>query len=233
MSILDVKFKNNQAFLLKHHGIGLYEYESQISKIDYEHIYEGYRNIKDIYGVEQEMFPPVNMVFFSYLFIHQNVPNTHNLLEEYFRMYQNCLREDSDKDFVLYNEKRYRKKAVIARILRTYPSLIRDFHFYLLLLEDGYFQDVIYSCRMDIRGNDITVRYNNKEYVLSLYVDTGRSRYYKEIKNRFRHRYSDNEVCVPLDFSNARKIGDFFVYNQKDVEDVKTTIKKLDNKNVK
>ena len=73
----------------------------------------------------------------------------------------------------MYNRKKYKKEALIVRILRTYPSLIRDFHFYLLLMEDGYFQDVIYFCKIDIKGNDIVIRCNNNEYVLSLFVDTG------------------------------------------------------------
>ena len=110
MSILDVKFKNGQAFLLKHHGIGLQEYESQISKIEYEHIYERYRLIKDIYGVEKEMFPPVNMVFFSYLFMYQKVPDTDKLLEEYFQMYKNYFLKKLMKESYCIIERSIRRK---------------------------------------------------------------------------------------------------------------------------
>ena len=162
MSIIEVKFKNNQVFLQKEHDITLKDYEKQILKIRYNDVYENYRNIKDINGVENEMFPPVNFVFYSYLFYYKKVPDTLKIIDVYFKIYKNYfITEEMEKE-IIYNGKKYNKDAIIARILRTYPSLIRDFHFYLLLIEDGSFDDVIYSCKADINGKDIIIHNNNK-----------------------------------------------------------------------
>ena len=38
-----------------------------------------------------------------------------------------------------------RKNALIERILRIYPSVVRDLHFYLMAYENGLFSAVRYS----------------------------------------------------------------------------------------
>ena len=60
----------------------------------------------------------------------------------------------------------YNLNALKARILRTYPSLLRDFHFYLMLKECNSFDKVTYSCADDIKGTDITIVHKNKKTTL-------------------------------------------------------------------
>ena len=60
----------------------------------------------------------------------------------------------------------YNLNALKARILRTYPSLLRDFHFYLMLKECNSFDKVTYSCADDIKGTDITIVHKSKKYVV-------------------------------------------------------------------
>lgn len=224
MSILEVKFKNDRVFLLKEHGITLHDYEKQLSKIDYNSVYEKYKELKDENGAEKEKFPPVNIVFYSHLFEYKRVPDTYELLMEYFEEYKNDFLTNYDDNFVSYNGHTYSIDAVKARILRTYPSLIRDFHFYLMLIEDGSFDEIIYSCLSDIEGKDIIIKHNGNKYIVSLYVNTKRSGFFKNIKNRYRHSYPNDEIKIPLNFSTATKCGDFYLYGSKEIKMIKDKI---------
>lgn len=81
-----------------------------------------------------------------------------------------------------------------------------------------------YSCRTDIDGKDIIVKNNDFEYQVSLYVNTKRSRDYKEKKNEYRHEYG-KEIQLPLNMRTARKCGDIYLYGPNDVELVKVAIR--------
>jgi len=216
MALIDIQFCNNQAFVQKHHAMTSAGLERQIATIDYEGVYSKYRNIKDENNVEREKFPAINYAFFAYTFGHAKIPDTSELQETYFEMYKNSFGKTDGKS-IGYKNRLYSLAALRGRILRTYPSLVRDFHFYLLLCEDGGFEKVIYSCRNDINGHDITIRHEGLEHTVSLFVETSRSLFFKEIKNRYRHEYGGNEIQVPLNLNKAAKCGDFYLYRKDDV----------------
>ena len=223
MALLDIRFCNDQAFLQKRNTITSIELERQIAAIDYEGAYSRYKNIKDEDSVEKEKFPPVNYAFFAYVFGHAKIPDTEELQEMYFEMYKTGLARTDDKH-VRYKGRVYPLLALQGRILRTYPSLIRDFHFFLLLREDGSFEKVVYSCRNDINGRDIIIKHKGREHEVSLFVETSRSLFFKEMKNRFRHEYGGNEIQVPLNLNKATRCGDFCLYGKNDVLAVKTAV---------
>ena len=124
---------------------------------------------------------------------------------------------------VEYSGKKFDMDALAGRILRTYPSLIRDFDFYLLLFESNKFEQVIYSCEKDIEGKDIIIKNHGNEYTVSLFVDTVRSNSFKKINNLFRHKDLGNEIKLPLNLKQARRCGDFMLYSKKDIEFVAKT----------
>ena len=218
--IHDIKFKNTQAYLLKDIDLTLEQCEFQIKKIDYEFFYEPYKHIKEE-KAENTKFPSIIYAFYSLVFSSNQVPAPQILIDTYFSLYSGQIQYDGET--VFYAGQTFKKSAVIGRILRTYPSLVRDLHFYLMLVQAHCFDEVIYSCKTDVSGKDILIRHNHKEYELSLYVDTTRSRKFKSIKNLFRHNYN-NEIKLPLSLNSARKIGDFFVYSQKDIQTVKQQV---------
>lgn len=161
-------------------------------------------------------------MFFEDIFLHKRVPAPEELIDSYFAKYKSYF--SFDGDLVTYNSRVYNKDTIIARILRTYPSLIREFHFFLMLTKEKCFQSVIYSCQYDMKGRDIIIKHGSKEFEVSLYVDTKRSRFYKTIKNLRRHLYGKNEIQVPLNLGGARKCGDFYLYDKKHIELVKKRI---------
>lgn len=225
MSVIDIKFRNDTAYLYKHHGMTLAGFEDQISKFEYAKLYENYRCCKDEFGVEKEHFPAINFVFYNYIFTNDFAPAPSALIDYYFDTYKSFFLFCEDNNFIIYNGNRYDRSAVIGRILRTYPSLIRDFHFFLMLQESGKFEQVIYSCKDDINGKDITVKDNDHEYEISLLVDTNRSNFFKNIKNAFRHNYGNNEIQIRLNLKKAASCGDFFVYDESHLKQVEKIVR--------
>ncbi len=220
MEIKDVKFMNNEVFLLKNIGITLEQCLSQIKNIKYDAYYDPYRCEKDD-TVENTQFPPIIFAFYAFVFYKQKIPTPEELVDSYFSTNEKEIA--ICKDSIIFRGKEYKKKALIGRILRTYPSLIRDFHFYLLLVRENCFDKVIYSCKTDIEGKDIIVKHKGKEYQISLFVKTRRSNFFKDIKNKFRHKYS-NEIKIPLELENREKTGDFYLYSKRHIDTVKKHI---------
>lgn len=224
MNILDIKFMGDNAYLLKSYKIKSGELEQTIKAFDYNKLYSEYRDYKDENGVEKAQFPPINFVFYKYVFENDSIPSPQNVIDLYFELYEDNIKVidgNAEMNGVIYN-----LNALKARILRTYPSLLRDFHFYLMLKECNCFDKVIYSCADDIKGTDITIVYKNKKYVISLFTDTKRSWSFKRIKDIFRHRYGKNEIKVPMVLDKADQCGDFMLYKESDVEYVKKNVLK-------
>lgn len=224
MTIKDIKFMNGEGYLLKDLALPLHECEKQMQKIAYDSFYDTYRTHKDESGVEKTQFPSIIYAFYSIIFNVCKMPSPEELLNEYYLLNANELIINADT--VLYKNRIFKKIDLDARILRTYPSLVRDYHFYLMLVEAKCFDKVIYSCKNDITGKDLIIQHQGNEYVVSLFVKTRRSNFFKEIKNAFRHKYGENEIQLPLDLSHAQQIGDFFVYSTNDVDMLKTIIRK-------
>ena len=224
MEIKDIKFHSDSVYLLKTCEVTLDKFEETVEKFDYNTIYAKYKMCKDEVGVEKVKFPHINFAFYKYLFERDEVPSPEEILVLYFDLYKQHFKVIEEQDTVYYKNKKYSLKALKARVLRTYPSLIRDFHFYLMLKKENIFDKVTYSCADDINGKDITVIYKDEKYIVSLYTNTRRAQEFKKIKNEFRHKYGKNEIKIPLDFDNAYDCGTIKLYPQKDVEYVKETI---------
>lgn len=225
MDIIDIKFMGDSVYLLKSCTVTSEELKNTVETFDYNDLYHKYREYKEEYGVEKAKLPPMNFVFYKFIFENDSIPSPQNILDLYFEFY-------SDRIEVIYESAKidgisYNLNALKARVLRTYPSLLRDFHFYLMLKECGYFHKVTYSCADDINGIDITIFHNNKKYIVSLFTDTKRSWSFKRIKNIFRHKYGQNELKVPLVLDESFKCGDFMLYKQSDVEQIINSVKNL------
>lgn len=222
MAIKDIKFMNGEGYLLKDLPISLCEYEEQMGRIDYDCLYDTYRGCRDEAGVENTRFPPIVFAFYSIIFSAGKIPAPSELLAEYYEL--NAGELIVDADIVTYQNHAFRKRDLDARILRTYPSIVRDYHFYLMLVHERCFDRVIYSCKEDIAGKDLVINHRKKQYIVSLFVKTNRSNFFKRIKNTVRHLYRGNEIRIPLDLGSAERCGDFYVYGASDVEYVKSVV---------
>ena len=222
--VIDIRFLKDQVYILKKYQLTKVEYESVIRDFQYIDLYQRYKQ-KDEDHVEKTHLPSIAVVFYKHIFEQLTPPSPLALIDEYFDYYAEQI--ELAASTVIYCGITYQYDAVVGRILRTYPSLIRDFDFYLRLKDKAQNFQVLYSVKEDIEGRDIIIKKNGKEYTLSLFVDTKRSQKFKRIKNLFRHHYDNTEIQVPLKLNNAQQCGDFFLYNESDLVTVLSRLAKL------
>lgn len=113
-------------------------------------------------------------------------------------------------------------KALEARLMRSYPSLVRDLHFYTLLKEHkNMFDDFNYSRYNDTeKGVDFSIKYLNKWFYIHCYVGTKRSKKAKKKKDKrkFMKTFTDGyHLDLILNFNDVKtkKVGDFYLYSKK------------------
>jgi len=191
--------------------------ENKIQNENYQLIYNKYKQFHDE-NLEKEKLPSMITPFYLHILCNGAVPGMIEYIEFYFFYYRGIIKENKEKHTVSISGHEFDKLSVIHRVLRAYPSLIRDYHFYCKLVESRKFGKVEYSISNDLNGRDINIEYNNKQYELSLYVDTNRSIVEKVKKNTNRHKYSDNEIQLPLNLSNAYEVGDFKLYGNAHID---------------
>jgi len=123
-------------------------------------------------------------------------------------------------------------EALKARALRAYPSFLRDYHFYLMCIEDGFFDDVKYCLEDDMDGIDLKVTKDNVEFNIMLFCDTKKANQYRE-KKLFRHEEIPNSIDLPLKMNKRKFVGDYWLYES--VSDLTSIVilrlhkKKLEN----
>jgi hypothetical protein len=115
--------------------------------------------------------------------------------------------------------KGYDKMSVTARLLRSYPSLAREIHFYQLVKESNVFNYVSYCSYEDVEdGIDFKVTLGGREYNILCYVETQRSLWFRKKKD-FRHKNQiSNAIEMPLNLAKGTKIGNWIVYDKAQVE---------------
>lgn len=128
MGNIEVRFRNDQAYLLKTHNKSVEKFENLISSFKCSETYEKYKNSKDEYGVEKDQFPAVNIVFYEHIFSTSQVIPPQDFVNIYLNYYGSLFEHADDQ--IEYCGKIYNAADFAGRILRTYPSLIRDFDFY-------------------------------------------------------------------------------------------------------
>ncbi|WP_179036463.1 hypothetical protein [Paenibacillus sp. URB8-2] len=122
--------------------------------------------------------------------------------------------------------------AVKARLLRSFPSLIREIHFYALVKESGLFQEVNYSAKLDVEdGTDLSVKCGGYEYGVSCYVQTERSLEYRRRKRSRPRTPKTNSIELPLDLSSGTTVNGWIFYNRNHVHDLLDHIIEYASKN--
>ena len=186
--------------------------------------------------LERYNFDPIYFVysFYDYLFKHNSIPNQKEFIKFYMESNIDKLKEGYLKDGMEYSKKykfNYKVKDLLDylkwRLMRTYPSYIRDMHFSILVKEKLSSRDVFYNPELDVKkGIDILI---DDKYKINLYVSTERSEYYR-LKKFSRHTPDESliDIDLPLSFERSKKVGRFFLYNMSHVEDIVKNINKFE-----
>lgn len=208
-AITDIELKGDQISVSRSFDISVREAEEQIAKLNYS----GVGLSKDP-NVENAKLPPFALAFYYHLFSQRSVPTEEELFDRYI-----SFSGKREEDEVVIEGKRYAVEGLRARILRTFPSLIRDFHFYLLLKESKRFDSVGYSLIKDYYdGLDLSVSHSDHTYHLSVFVQTKRSAEFKR-KKYARHDYSGvKEITISLAFESLKKLGRIYVCTQNHIQ---------------
>lgn len=231
-NILDLQFSAGKAAVIKTVTINTELLITQLRTIHYNPAeFAGYK----LPITENSKFPPFNLVFYRYIINNNCLPDAEQFIDE-------CLSAYFTGDDLVYKIKingydtatAHDLLSLKGRIGRTYPSLIRDFHFYLLCSESGKFQKVEFSLRSDFfDGYDLKVTQHDQLFYVSLHVATLRGDYFKQRKYE-RHAYAAaNEIVLRLDLNKMEKINDIFVTGEETLSLLINEIEKINTGNGK
>lgn len=192
---LDIRFEGDSTTLIRHKHWTSAEIEQQVAQFGYS----GEKLAKDP-DVEKAKLPPFVLSFYKFIFFKSRLPDENELWNYYVGQHFIKVNET----YLSFQKKdvqhTYLADAIRARMLRSYPSLIRDFHFFVLCQESQRFERVCYSLRKDyFEGVDLTVQYQNREFNVAVMLNSERARAYKTQKYN-RHAESPiNEIILLFD----------------------------------
>jgi len=221
--LIDIVFSGDKAVLTKTNNISLQEFENQLAN----QIYNGEGLIVDEI-VENSKLPSWAAVFYGLILTRNSLPTASNFSLSYLKKYfdfneeQRLVRLKSNKEVVL------KRDGVEARLLRSYPSLVRDFHFYLMCSRSNYFDEVSYSLKEDyFEGIDIKIVHGAKQFSVSLLTDTKRGNSFKSKKVNRHDVPPVNEIIIRFKLhekATRKVVSNFFLYSEKHLEDLKIKI---------
>lgn len=167
--------------------------------------------------VEKTLQMPMFIItFYKFCKYEHRIPTQAEFVERYF--------SDPDNTWFLINYNRSIQDiqhGVIARLWRTYFSLVRDIHCCLKLKEMNLFT-VVYSIKADSNGIDIVIVNNNNVFGFNLFVETIQSRQWREAK-LYRH----NDVTInfpvfdiPMEFDRDYIVNNVFLYGERHIAQI-------------
>lgn len=147
-------------------------------------------------------FPNMMYTLWGFICAHRRFPSQSEFMLYFLSIHSNTLASLNEN-------------AVKARLLRAFPSLTREIHFYALVKESRLFQNVNYSAKLDVEeGTDIFVECGGNTYSVSCYVDTKRSMEYRRRKTSRPRPRGINSIELPLDLSAGRELNGWIFYSR-------------------
>ena len=205
MKELDINKFSNHLDLLK---ITLKEIEDSLKKISLT--FPLHKNERIEWGIRLPIF--LNS-FYKFIFNKQKLPTQ----EEFYNYY---ISENKTIDLLKLTPDE--KLGVKGRIFRTYPSLVRDFHFSKLLSKRKNNYEVIYNTNLDVQeGIDLLIKKGTENIAINLYTNTKRAIEARKKKGNRHTVYSNIKyIDLPVNFKGSFKLGDFFLYGNDDADNL-------------
>lgn len=151
-------------------------------------------------------FPMFLNCFYENILINQKVLDQNDFANAYVKLNLEWIKKQNFSNDIISGLK--------ARIFRTYPSLVRDLHFSLMLKESCQYQNVIYDIKLDtVYGIDILIKQQEKLFGVNLYTNTKNANEFRNNKLKRHLRFEDvNYIELPVSFNGSNKCGDFYLY---------------------
>lgn len=163
-------------------------------------------------------FPIFLTPFYKYVYQNKRVIEQRQFYEYYMSENKDFFDKNKFSDDILNGLK--------ARIYRTYPSLVRDLHFSAFLKENFKDATVIYNRKLDVEeGIDLLIVHDNNYWGINLYTNTRRA-HIGRAKKETRHSKFENVTYVelPVDFKGSQQCGSFFLYGEKEYQEILNTL---------
>lgn len=173
------------------------------------------RNKEVEWGIKLPMFVDA---FYDYILKKESIPNQDLFFKYYLDFNQNYFNNLNRPDL---------ESGIRARAYRTYPSLIRDVFFNKYIEERiGTKCEVIYNTQLDVEeGIDLMIVTRRNNYGVCFFTKTKRA-YQGRTAKTYRHTLFDNVkyVEMPMEFNGSVKVGDFFLYGEKEFNELYKTL---------
>lgn len=227
--ITNIEITNDKIIGTKTFSLTVETLEQKISSIHYT----GTKRPRHDF-VEKINFPPMALAFYSFLFKHETIPTEEEFLETYERLFsQHIIFNDNGTMDINYAHKTshiFYPEYYRGRLLRTYPSFIREVHFFSILKESGLFSNVRYSFEFDFEHNtDIIIDYNGKTYYLWLTLNTDKA--LTGLKRKLQKLQYAPAVIVKMNLSKAKLCGDFKLFSLETLKDLQNCLGKSSTDN--
>lgn len=114
--------------------------------------------------------------------------------------------------------------GVEARGRRAFSSLVREHHLGFVLAE--HFTVEPYSMALDKEyGIDYVITEGGKRFFVHAFVDTPQSNYWRARKEgRHPNGLDGIHIDISINPDNARRVGDFWLYDERQLEQVKRIV---------
>jgi len=220
---LDIRFEGDTVTLIRQKHWTTAGIETQVVQLAYTG-----ENLPKDPAVEKAKLPPFVLSFYKFIFFKSRLPDENELWSYYISQHFKVVDEahiqfqKNDKGTTFIAD------SVRARLLRSYPSLIRDFHFFVLCQESKLFERVSYSLREDyFDGVDLQVQYQGVVFRVSVMLNSERARTYKAQKYARRVINPQNEIVMLFDLLKSTHVkGQIKLLSAKHVEEL---LKELHN----
>lgn len=154
----------------------------------------------------KKAIPLINISFHYHILRDNNIPSIKEFIDEY---------ERDNRDF-LYLLPEDLKPGVRYRLVRSYPSLVRDFHFVNFTRELGH--DTIHTLQLDLYGIDAIIPTKEKDLIFRLFYESKNSKRYLERKKN--NHFIEDCIDFGLNKNNRVKIGDIFLYSDESIVEI-------------
>jgi hypothetical protein len=165
--------------------------------------------------------PPFVAAFAAFIEEFQRVPTQAEFADFYVAQNRAALNDEFLHKWSK-SERAAKKRALLARLTRAYPSFVRDFYFLALLRENGLAAD--YDPAQDVLGGvDLVVSRGKQKLQVHVYLDSPRSRQGRAKKDR-RHAFAGQHLDIVLRPSECKRVGKFWLPTLEHVQSVKRAL---------
>lgn len=167
--------------------------------------------------------PPFVAAFIAFIQARGRIPTQDEFAEYYVDQNRAMLNAEFLQRWTV-TERAQKKRALLARLARAYPSFVRDIYFCALLREQGL--HVEYDPTQDVQeGVDLIVTHAGRRVQLHLFLASKRAQQGRAKKEQ-RHHFVGEHLDIVLRRNECKIVGAFWLPTRQHVQQVKTFLER-------